>query len=308
MNRRNLYFNLALLGVSLVLPLLIRDSYFRHVLIRIFMWIVLGVAWNLLAGYTGQVSFGHAAFFGVGAYTAGLLLKQLGMSSWWGMVFGGLVAVVFAIPMGFVCFRLRGPYFALAMLALAEVLRLVATNWVKFTNGMVGILLIPTFKSKIPYYYIIVAIAFVSIFVVQKIMNSKFGYYFLAIREDQDAAEAIGIPTTKYKLISLSISAFFTGMVGSFYMNYMGFIDPSIVFSLPDISIMVILVAILGGVATIWGPALGALIMVLFSEIFRTALGEAHVLALGILIVVIIIFLPNGITGSIRWRFSKQKV
>lgn len=308
MDRRNLYFNLLILVVSLVLPLFVRDSYFRHVLIRVFMWIILGVAWNLLAGYTGQVSFGHAAFFGVGAYTAGLLLKHLGISSWWGMAFGGLVAVIFAIPMGFICFRLRGPYFALAMLALAEVLRLVATNWVKFTNGMVGILLIPTFKSKIPYYYIIVILAFLSIFVVQKIMNSKLGYYFLAIREDQDAAESIGIPTTKYKLISLCISAFFTGMVGSFYMNYMGFIDPSIVFSLPDISIMVILVAILGGVATIWGPAVGALLMVLFSEVFRTVLGEAHVLALGILIVVIIIFLPKGITGSITWRFLRQRI
>jgi branched-chain amino acid transport system permease protein len=135
-------------------------------------------------------------------------------------------------------------------------------------------------------------------------MAGKLGYWFLAIREDQDAAEAMGIPATKYKLLALCISAFFTGIAGSFYLNYMGFIDPSIVFSLPDISIMVILVAIIGGVGTIWGPALGALIMVLLSEIVRNTIGDAHLLVMGVLVVAIIIFLPGGVAG---WRFSKHR-
>jgi len=304
MKRRDTYLIVGSFVVALLLPMFLKDSYFRHVLIMVFMWVVLGVAWNLLAGYTGQVSFGHASFFGVGAYAAGLIFKHLGLSPWYGMVAGGLTAVVFAIPMGLVCFRLRGPYFALAMLALAEVLRLVATNWVGFTNGMVGILIIPTFRSKLPYYYIISALAFLSLITVLRIVGSKLGYWFLAIREDQDAAESMGIPTTKYKLLALCISAFFTGIAGSFYLNYMGFVDPSIVFSLPDISIMVILVAIIGGVGTVWGPALGALIVVVLSEIVRNTIGDAHLLVMGALVVAIIVFLPQGVIG---WRFLKQR-
>ena len=305
MKKRDLYLAVMVFALAFLLPLFLKDSYFRHILIMVFMWIVLGVAWNLLAGYTGQVSFGHASFFGVGAYTAGIIFKHLGMSPWYGMVGGGLIAVLFAIPMGLVCFRLRGPYFALAMLALAEVLRLITTNWVGFTNGMVGILIIPTFRSKLPYYYLIAALALVSLLTVMRIAGSKLGYWFLAIREDQDAAESMGVPTTRYKMLSLCISAFFTGVAGSFYLNYMGFIDPSIVFSLPDISIMVILVAIIGGVGTIWGPALGAFIMVVLSEIVRSNIGETHLLVMGVLVVAIIIFLPQGVTG---WRLLRRRV
>ena len=304
MRKKDLYLALIVFSLAFLLPLFLKDSYFRHILIMVFLWIVLGVAWNLLAGYTGQVSFGHASFFGVGAYTAGIIFKHLGVSPWYGMVAGGLIAVLFAVPMGLLCFRLRGPYFALAMLALAEVLRLIAANWVGFTNGMVGILIIPTFKSKLPYYYLIAALALVSLITVMRIVGSKPGYWFLAIREDQDAAESMGVPTTRYKLLSLCISAFFTGIAGSFYLNYMGFIDPSIVFSLPDISIMVILVAIIGGVGTIWGPALGAFIMVVLSEIIRSTIGGAHLLVMGVIVVAIIIFLPQGVTG---WRFLRRR-
>ena len=304
MRRKDLYLTIIVFSLAFLLPLFLKDSYFRHISIMVFMWIVLGVAWNLLAGYTGQVSFGHASFFGVGAYTAGLIFEHLSVSPWYGMVAGGLIAVLFAVPMGLLCFRLRGPYFALAMLALAEVLRLIATNWVGFTNGMVGILIIPTFKSKLPYYYLIAALALVSLLIVMRIVGSKLGYWFLAIREDQDAAESMGVPTTRYKMLSLCISAFFTGVVGSFYLNYMGFIDPSIVFSLPDISIMVILVAIIGGVGTIWGPALGAFIMVVLSEIVRSTIGDTHLLVMGVFVVAIIIFLPQGVTG---WRFLRRK-
>jgi len=304
MSRKDIYLAVGVFAVAFLVPVFLKDSYFRHVLIMVFLWTVLGVAWNLLAGYTGQVSFGHASFFGVGAYASGLLFSHLGLSPWWGMAAGGLVAVVFAVPMGLVCFRLRGPYFALSMLALSEVLRLVATNWVGFTNGMVGILVIPTFRSKVPYYYIVGVMALVSVVVVIRIAGSKLGYWFLAIREDQDAAEAMGIPTTKFKLFSLCISAFFTGVAGSFYLNYMGFIDPSIVFSLPDISIMVILVAIIGGVGTVWGPALGAVVIVVLSEIVRNTIGEAHLLVMGLLVVAIIMFLPRGVGG---WRFLRQR-
>lgn len=275
---------------------------------------IIGSSWNLLAGYTGQVSFGHAIFFGVGAYTAGILVTKLGMSAWWGMLFGGFIAMAVALFVGWVCFRLRGPYFALATLAGGEIFRLIATNWEELTDGMVGILIIPTFRSKLPYYYLSLGLAAACIYAIHRIMKSKWGYYFVSIREDQDAAESLGINTTLYKNISLLVSAFFTGLAGAFYMNYMGFIDPEVVFSLHYISIMAILVGIVGGVATIMGPAVGALVMVGLQETFRSSffglapawVSQGHALVFGLLVIFVIMFLANGIVGD--WEKIKRYV
>jgi branched-chain amino acid transport system permease protein len=301
------YLTLITVGIlALIFPLVVQSDYYRHLVIIALMWVVIGSAWNLLAGYTGQVSFGHAIFFGTGAYTAGIFVSELGISAWWGMAFGGIVAMVFALLVGWVCFRLRGPYFALATLAGGEIFRLVATNWESLTGGMVGILTIQTFRSKIPYYYIALGLAALCIYVIEVVMKSKWGFYFLSIREDQDAAESLGINTTLYKNISLLVSGFFAGTAGAFYMNYMGFIDPHVVFSLHYISIMTILVGIVGGVATIWGPAVGAFIMVGVQETFRSAIfglapkwvSQTHALVFGLLVIFVILFMANGVVGD----------
>jgi branched-chain amino acid transport system permease protein len=171
---------------------------------------------------------------------------------------------------------------------------------------MVGILIIQTFRSKLPYYYLALALAAASILVFDLVMKSKLGFYFVSIREDQDAAESLGINAALYKNISLLISSFFTGMAGAFYMNYMAFIDPHVVFSLHYISIMAILVGIIGGVATIWGPAVGAFIMIGVQETFRSAIfglapkwiSEAHVLVFGLLVIFVILFMANGVVGD----------
>jgi branched-chain amino acid transport system permease protein len=298
------------LGALALLPLWVSNPYVLHLLIMSMLWILLGQSWNLLGGYTGQVSFGHAAFFGIGAYTAGILVKS-GLSpavAWWGLLLGGITAALLASVIGWICFRLRGPYFALSMLALSEVLRLVAVNWKQLTHGAEGILFIPAFTSKTFYYWIILGLVVVSYVVIRFVMRSKLGYYFLSIREDQDCAESLGINTTKYKLYSLLISAFFTGVAGAFYMNYMGFIDPGIVFSVHDISVMMILVTMLGGVATMSGPAVGAVLYVLVSEFFRVWVKSGHLIFFGVLIVVIIIFFPQGIIGTInQWRSGRRQ-
>ncbi|MBI4666024.1 MAG: branched-chain amino acid ABC transporter permease [Nitrospinae bacterium] len=304
-----------------LLPLFVTNDYYLHLIILTLMWVVIGSAWNLLAGYTGQVSFGDAAFFGCGAYTAGLLTTHLGWSAWWGLALGGITATLIAFPFGWICFRLRGAYFALATLALNEVMRHIATIWESFTQGMVGIMIMQTFISKLPYYYIALALAAGSVALVKLVMASKLGYYFISIREDQDAAESIGVDTHFYKMVSLGIAAALTGVAGALYMNYMGFIDPHVVFSLHDISIMAILVGIVGGVGTIYGPTVGAFIMVLTQEMFRTgAFGyleagakavdwqwlitatgyvtKAHILVFGVLVVMVIRFMPNGVAGD----------
>ena len=306
---RSTLLSLGGLALLAVLPAIVHNPYVLHMLILCLLWTVLGQSWNLLGGYTGQVSFGHAAFFGIGAYTTGILVKS-GLSpaaAWWGLLLGGLAAAAASAVIGWICFRLRGPYFALSVLALAEVLRLVALNWKQLTNGAEGILFIPAFNSKSAYYWIILALAALSMAAIRYVMNGKLGFYFLAIREDQDCAESLGINATKYKLISLLVSAFFTGVAGSFYMNYMGFIDPGIVFSVHDISVMMILVTMRGGVATTWGPAVGATIYILMSEAFRTYLKSGHLVFFGILIIVIIIFFPQGIVGTLKETLLRRK-
>lgn len=320
---------LILLGCLAVLPLIVRDQYFLHIMILILMWVAIGSGWNLISGYTGQVLFGAAAFFGVGAYTAALLMHKLEISAWWGLPLGALVSVALAFPFGWICFRLRGPYFALATLALNEILRHIATIWESLTEGMMGILIMQTFVAKEPYYYIALALAALSVVIVSGVMESRLGYYFVSIREDQDAAESMGINTTFYKMVSLCLAGLLIGLAGALYTNYMGFIDPHVVFSLHNISIMAILVGIVGGVGTVYGPAVGAFIMVAIDELFRSggfgllaALGkstgwqfmdsvtkyvsQAHTLVFGILVIVVILYLPNGVVGD--WEVVKKRL
>lgn len=318
---------LLLLGILIVYPLVMRDPYYQHLMIMVLLWVAVGTGWNIISGYTGQVLFGAAAFYGTGAYTAALLIEKLGVSAWWGLPLGGLAAVLLALPFGWISFRLRGPYFALVTLALNEIMRHIATIWESLTDGMVGIQFMPSFVSKIPYYYVALGIAALAIVTTEVVMRSRWGYYFVSIREDQDAAESMGINTLAYKMISLLLAAFLIGLAGALYTNYQGFIDPKIVFSLHDISIMAILVGIVGGVATVYGPVAGGFIMVAVQEIFRTAgfgllqkigaatgfsfmpivvkyVSEAHVLSFGLLVIIVIRFLPNGVVGD--WPVLKK--
>jgi branched-chain amino acid transport system permease protein len=300
------YLPSIIIGLLALLPLIGLSSYAMHILILVVMWSVIGMAWNLLSGYCGQVSFGHAAFFGAGAYTAGMVYSKLGISGWWGVPLSVMVVTAFALVIGYICLRLRGPFFALATLSMGVILRIVAENLVEVTGGDLGIMIRErTWVEKIWYYYIILAIACGTFLTVKAVIQSKLGYYFVAIREDQDAAESLGINTTLYKTIALCLSAVLTGLAGAFYTNYMGYIDPKVVFALHDISIVTIMVVMVGGVATFWGPAVGAIIMVLLAEMIRSipVLGTAHHTFFGILLIVIIIFLPNGIVGD----FAKLK-
>ncbi len=319
----------AFLVVFALFPWVVRDPYYQHLMILVLLWVAIGTGWNLISGYAGQVLFGAAAFFGTGAYTAALLAHKLEISAWWGLPLGGLFAMILALPFGWICFRLRGPYFALATLALNEIMRHIATIWESLTEGMVGILVMQTFVSKMPYYYIALGIAVGSLVVIELIVKARWGYYFVSIREDQDAAESMGINTTYYKMVALCIASCMMGLTGALYTNYMGFVDPKVVFSLHDISIMAILVGIVGGVGTVYGPAVGAFIMVMVGEIVRSGgfgmlaklsaatgspfvdkmtriVSEAHVLTFGLLVVFVILFLPNGVVGD--WAGVKKKL
>lgn len=292
---------LAVAALLALVPLLGLSSYLMHIFILVIMWAVIGMAWNLLGGFTGLVSFGHAAFFGLGAYCAAIVYQNLGWSGWWGLPVSVAVVTVFSLVMGFVVLRLRGPYFNLSTLAIGEVLRVTAQNLDKLTQGDLGILLAQrTWTEKQNYYWVALALALGTYYVIQALVGSRRGYYFVAIREDQDAAESLGINTTLNKTISLTVSGVLTGLAGAFYFNYMGYIDPKVVFDLPGISILAIMIVMVGGAATLTGPLVGSVIMVLLAEWVRSLpkLGAAHMSVFGVLLILMIIFLPNGLVGD----------
>lgn len=288
-NMRPLHiFYLAVLLILFTLPLYAESAFITtimpegmdgsallHVMLMIFFFGYLSQSWNISGGFAGQLSLGHAAFFGLGAYTSSLLYVNFGISPWIGMLAGMAVAGAFGLLIGLVSFHygLKGPFFALVTIAFAEILRLIIQH-LAFTGGPMGIL-IPLmgdswwefqFLDKEPYYYIALFMMLFSIAVVWVIAKSRWGFYFRAIREDEDAAEAIGVDVTRYKLLSVTLSAAMTGAAGTFYAQYTQYIVPDDMI-IVAFSVEIVLRAIIGGAGTVMGPIVGSFIM--------TPLGEA---------------------------------
>lgn len=293
---------LAALAVMAAAPAAAGEGFFLHFLILLLLNVTLGTAWNLIGGFAGQLSLGHAAFFGIGAYASVLAHLKWGLPGWQGIWLGGALSMAVALFIGWVCFRLKGPHFALATIALAEVLRLVAQNWKEVTRGSEGLLVLrPLFTQKIHFYYAALFIAFIALLAAILIRHSKWGYYLFAIREDQEAAESLGVNLLGYKLSALLASAFFTALGGSFYAFYVGFIDPASTLTV-ERSVEIVLFAIIGGIGTVFGPAVGAVAITLLSEGLRLWFLSAHFLLYGILVVAVILFMPEGILGRGRRR------
>jgi branched-chain amino acid transport system permease protein len=298
----------ALVALPPLLP-----KYALEVLISILFFGYLGACWNILGGYGGQFSFGHAAFFGLGAYTSTLLFLHWGVSPWIGMLAGGLLAAGFGLFAGYLSFRygLRGPYFSLVTLAFAEMLRVVAVNW-KAVGSSLG-LVVPNrgsapalflFAEKLPYYYVILTMAVGALVITRAMERSRMGYALAAIRENEDAAEAAGVDALSTKLSAMALSSFLTALGGTFYAQYFSYIDPSLTFG-PAISIGGLLPAIVGGAGTVTGPLLGSFVLTPISELTRAALrgrAGADIMLYGLVLILVISFLPNGLVGWIRAR------
>lgn len=297
----------ALLALAAVLPLAITEPSQQNFLILILMGAQMGVAWNIVGGYAGQVSLGHAVFYGIGAYSSTMLLTTLGLTPWIGALAGGLLAAVFALAMGWPCFRLKGHYFAMATIAVAEIMQILVTNS-DALEGAVGLYLPMDrsgwgsliFLSKLPYYYIILGLLVLTVLVSWAIERSHIGYYFRAIKDEPEAARALGVSLTRYKLIALSVSAFLTAMGGSFYAQKEMFIDPGSVFA-TTISIKIALIAILGGVGRLMGPVLGAVILITIEEYSRTLFGSTgsgtDMIIYAAMIILVAVFSPSGVLG-----------
>jgi branched-chain amino acid transport system permease protein len=328
-------------GILLLVPFYVASTYALHMMILIFISVITGSAWNVIGGFTGQHSIGHAAYFGVGAYTTLMLMQTRQVAPWIGIWAGAALALVTGLVIGSICFRLRGPYFVLASIAVAEILRVSALNLKNVTNGAEGVLvteipplmvgdsMVTDWMSKVPFYYASLLFALAIIGVSAAVPHSKLGYYFLAIREDQDAAHSLGINLAAYKNAALAISAVFTSFAGSLYGLYVGFIDPGTVLGL-DVSVQIVMVCIIGGIGTIGGPVIGALVLVPLSEALRSNLiadalinahivsadstaglflkehlSHAHVLIYGILLVIVILFMPEGFLGFLNARLRR---
>ena len=309
----------AALVATCVLPLLITNPGHQNFLILILMFAQVGVAWNILGGYAGQVSLGHAAFFGIGAYTSTVLLMQFGLSPWIGMLLGGLVAAVFAVLIGWPCFRLKGHYFSMATIAVAEIMQVMFTNW-EVVGSAVG-LYVPMQQqgwqamvfntSKLPYYYIALGLLVLTLAANWAIEKSFLGYYFRAIKDEPEAARSLGISLTRYKLVAIAISSFFTALGGSFYAQKELFIDPGSVLT-TSLSIKMALVTILGGVGNLLGPVVGSFLLTGIEEVTRQVFGGSgqgtDLILYALIIIVVAVFYPTGIMGWLKQWQSRLSV
>jgi branched-chain amino acid transport system permease protein len=303
----------AFFAIALALPAVV-DASHLNLAILVLMAAQLGVSWNIVGGYAGQVSLGHAAFFGLGAYTSTLLLVKFGVNPWLGIFAGGAVAVALSLAFGWSCFRLKGHYFAMATIAVAELVQIVFTEW-EFGGAAVG-LYVPmdksgwawmNFATKLPYYWLALALLAITVAVNLWIERSWLGYYFRAIKDEPDAARSIGVDIARYKQVALSISAFLTALGGSLYAQKELYIDPGSVLS-TGLSIKMSLVSILGGVGTLFGPVVGSVVLTSIEEFTRimfggTGRGTDTIIYAG-LIIVIAVFYPAGIVGwwrALRW-------
>lgn len=306
---------LAGIFLASLLPLFIHNKFYMNIFILILIYATIANAWNILGGYGGQLSLGHAIFFGLGAYTSSLLFLKAGLSPWIGLIIAIIVSILAGVLIGFPTFRLKGTYFTLATIAFAEVIHQVALFWRSLTNGSMGVNIPfqPSFANFVfrdygMYYWVALILFLISLAIMYWIDGSKIGYYLRAIREDQDSAQTLGINTTKYKLYAMMLSAGITGAAGVLYAQYMLYFEPSSIFDL-NLSIEFVLIVIVGGIGTVYGPLLGSIIIIPLSEFLRSAfpsLNGMNFFIYGIALMLIVAFLPNGLLPFLKEKFKKM--
>lgn len=308
LSRLSVLLLVALAAVLLVLPQVVKSSFAIDIFIRVLLFSFIGVAWNLMGGYAKQLSLGHAAYFGLGAYTSTILQIDFGISPWIGMVAGGVIAMLASLPIGALCFRLRGPYFTIATIATAQVLMLIFLKFRDLAWGAEGTTipnlgnspLMMQFEAKAAYYYIALGLLAIGLAITYRIERSWMGYYLVAIGEDEDAAEAVGVNAPRIKRNIYLISAFLTALAGTFYTQYIYFIDPNTAFSF-NVSVEAALVSIVGGIGTLWGPVIGTVLLEATSALLQSWLGSSiggvQLTVYSLILMAVILWRPTGLMG-----------
>jgi branched-chain amino acid transport system permease protein len=299
---------LGLLAAALLAPLLFQNQYALHIGVLIMFSVMLATSFNLIVGYVGEFPLGHTAFLGVGAYTAALFTTRLSLPFHVAVVAAPLLAGLFGLIIGSITLRLRGPFFVIVTLCFAEVLRLIANNWIELTNGPMGISGIEkpawaiggdVLQQKLVYYYVGLLLATVSLFVSYRFVYSNLGRAAIAVRENRFVAQSIGISPFRLGLITFVLAAGIAGVAGGFYANYVSFVGPE-VFGFSFMISMIIMV-LAGGKGTLVGPVIGAIIVVLLEEYLRD-FKELRFSIFGLIVMAVVLFLPRGIMGFIVRR------
>jgi branched-chain amino acid transport system permease protein len=299
------------LAVLVALPWMVADSFFLNAMILVFLFGTLASAWNLIGGYAGQLSFGHAVFFGLGAYTSTVLLSRHGVVPWVGGAVGAALAAALSLAVGYPTFRLRRHFFALATLALGEIARITFLNW-EYVGAAIGLYVPLQFRNRLsylmwdakpPYYLAALALGVLAVGVAAVVDRSRMGIYLRAINQDEDAARALGLDTLRYKQWAMAVSAALTALAGTLYAQYVLYIDPYNVLT-ARISLLVVVIALIGGRGTVWGPVVGAALIVLLSEYTRSTLGHLgqgyDYILFGLLIMLFALYEPRGAMGVAR--------
>ena len=312
--KKDLYIVLITIILLFLYPLIVDfDEYYLYVMTIALIWAGLALAWNILGGFTGQVSFGHAAFFGTGAYITALVSVKLGVTPLISILIAMFATGLFSLAIGAVTLRLRTHYFALSMLAVSEIAFLIVLNWREVTGGSMGVYGIPAYtsyfsRSRLPNYYLILILILMIGFTSYKIVNSKLGLAFKAIRDDEDAALSRGIHTFKYKLIALLISAMFTGFLGAIYAHYIYYVDPETVFS-ADYTVFPIVMSLFGSMNSVVGPMIGGVFLWLIDSLFLSNIFPVtHPFFYGIILLITIIYLPEGVLEYTRRKLRERSL
>lgn len=295
------------------LPLAIKDVYTQNLIVLTLMYAALSQAWNILGGYCGQISLGHALYFGIGAYATTILYTKFGILPWFGMVVGGVIAAAVALALGYQLFRLAGHYFSIATIVIAEAALLLVNNW-DWAGAATGIqwdyapdswATLQFARDKVPYIHFALAFAAVTWLTTFWIETSRWGYWWRAVKDNADAAESLGVEIFRSKMAAAAISAFFTAVGGSFYAAFVQYIDPESVMAF-QFSLLMALPAVLGGIGTLWGPALGALILIPLTEVTRSYLGGSgsgfDLIVYGALVMVVALARPEGLISLFTRR------
>ena len=297
----------AILALLLLFPLVqltgANFNYALHMMLFSFMYVAMASSWNILGGYAGYISLGHNVFFGIGGYFSGMIFVLWGISPFFTAPLAGLVAALVGFAVGLITLRVRGPSFIISTIALLMVMRILFDNW-DFVGGAGGVSLplldLPVEWVKVPYYYAFLAIAVVTVLASYKIKHSKFGLGLRAISQDEVKAESAGIDTRMYKVLAFSISAFFVGMAGAIWGDYLNYIRPNI-FLIILVAANIVLMAILGGKGTVAGPIVGAILLIAFNEAVVAYFGatQINILGTGVLMLLVLLYFPNGVVGSL---------
>lgn len=280
--------------------------YHQHILIVSLFYVMMAASWNLLAGYTGQVSFGHAAFAGIGAYASGILAAKAGLNPWIGVMAGTLLAAAFGFLVGVLCLKLGGIYLSLTTLAFSEILHIVINNEYEITRGTMG-LQVPGLLSeysKLGYFYIFLAAALATLVVVHRLIHSNLGLNFRAVQNDERAAASLGVDVVRVRVLAFTVSSALAGLAGALYGHYLLLITPQIP-SL-DQQFLVLSMTIIGGLGSFAGPIIGAFSLEILSEYIR-AYGEYHVLVFGLVALTVARFAPKGMVGIFQSIWDRRK-